>query len=61
MCRKRCFSYDLRFFGKIFYCKKGGTKTLKRVIFAAILLFAATGIVSICGWVWYNAYSVKKS
>jgi hypothetical protein len=29
--------------------------------FAAILLFAATGIVSICGWVWYNAYSDKKN
>ena len=27
----------------------------------AIVLFAATGLVSICGWLWYNSYSKKKT
>lgn len=39
----------------------GGNLIASGNYFAAILLFAATGIVSICGWVWYNAYSDKKN
>ena len=39
----------------------GGNLIASGNYFAAVVLFAATGIVSICGWVWYNAYSDKKN
>ena len=39
----------------------GGNLIALGKYFAAIVLFVVTGIVSICGWLWYNAYSEKKS
>lgn len=38
----------------------GGNLIASGKYFAAGVLFFATGIVSICGWLWYNSYSKRK-
>ncbi len=39
----------------------GGNLIAKEKYIAAVILFIVTGIVSICGWLWYDRYSRSKN
>lgn len=39
----------------------GGNLIAAGKYFAAIILFIVTGVVSICGWLWYDRYSQSKN
>ena len=39
----------------------GGNLIASGKYIAAVVLFLVTGIVSSCGWLWYNSYSGKKN
>ena len=38
----------------------GGNLIAREKYVAAVILFVATGILSICGWLWYDRYSKNK-